>query len=523
MSWQRVTSRARHALGGSDARKARLAEAQETHGGSPGLAELITRYAQPGANRLLLGSVRAPGGKHSGIHVPTSEITAERMHVTGASGAGKSMWLLGLIGQLARSRKAPGIVLVDMKGELAGWLTGIWLPLIAERLAPPEREKFLGRIIVINPFAKRYLPELQVLGPDPATSPELQANELLDLFTDTVGELGARMVTVLRKLLLLGISTGLTFPQLARVLASDEARFEVLARTDRADVREYFLTRFAKENQASVQALESRLDSFLALPETRLVLGASGCIDFAALLDGTITIIDLGSPPLGSERTARFWAALILGKLTRAIMAREVSETTRPLWLVADEWQEALVPSQVGVFERLLTQARFKRCGLTLANQGSEQLADTPALRRIVETNIGIRVAFRAGSEDARALAPSLAGRVLPGAESENLRATAEALTRLPDRVFYANMKRRPYGPQFLVSPTLPSPTTLARRAQELSQELRDRVLRGRYGRSREELEEARRGDRQRAGQGENAAQLPPGPEPGDIFGPFLG
>lgn len=525
MKWSRVTDVYRTVLSGLDSNKAQRVEDNERLRPPAGLAEFIAEYSEPGPTKLLIGSVRTPNDEQPKIYLPTEDLVTDRMLVSGATGSGKSFWMQSLILQVLTSHSQVGIIVVDLKGELASWLTEIWLPLLADRMEASKREELLGRVVQINPFSEKYLPALQILKPDPNIPVRIQASELIDLFSSTVGEPGTRMTTILRHLLLLGISTGLTMVELPRILASEETRLKTVNRTNLNDVRDYFLYRFPKENKPAVQALESRLDAFLALPATRQVLSAPECIDFQKLLEESVTIINLGNPPLGSERTAKFWSSLLLGKLARAIISREITKKTTPLWVLIDEWQQALIPSQVHAFERLTTQVRYKRCGLALVNQGSEQLSGAPALRRIVETNIGLRVAFRAGSEDARSIAPSMLGRSRHGSEAARMRDAVHTLMHLPDRVFALSMRRKPFGPQLLVSPTIATPAKLAKKTNKVPEEIREAVLRGRYGRSIEEIEKAERGHQQDVEQEhvEDPHVASPPPDQSDIFGPFIG
>ena len=179
----------------------------------------------------------------------------------------------------------------------------------------------------------------------------------------------------------------------------------------------------------------------------KLALSAPSCVSFADALESGLTIVDLGSPPAGAERAQRFWAGILTGRITRAILSRPIRADSPQAWVIFEEVQEALGGGQAEQFARLLALARHKRIALTLVNQQPGQVASVdPTLVRVLRTNAGLEAAFRANLDDARALVHALPS---PGAKrsagEERLEQIA-ALTRCRIASTCSGSSRRPFG-----------------------------------------------------------------------------
>jgi hypothetical protein len=332
---------------------------------------------------------------------------------------------------------------------------------------------------------------LRITRPEAGVSREIQAHAIASSLEDALGEdLGGRMIRTFLKLTSLAIELDRPLTDVLRWLEEPRALVLDARRSQNAGIRRYAAA-FAQENRTSIDALLARLDTFLFLRETQLCLGAPECLSFHDCLDRGVTILDLGDPPAGAERAARFWAGVLVGRLTRAILSREVRDRSPQAWVVFEEFQEALGRSQTEQFGRLLALARYKRVGLCFVNQQVGQVAARePALVKLLRTNTGLEAAFRCNFEDAKGLAHALPVRKDARSPAEARQRLTEEMTRLPDRTFYLWLKKKPFRAQMVRSPRLDL-AGLRKAAEETSGEIRERIHRGIMAMPRQALEEA--------------------------------
>src|SRR5438132_7728655 len=235
---------------------------------------------------------------------------------------------------------------------------------------------------------------------------------------------------------------------------SAPARFAGDARRSNDErLRRYAREDFPRENRASLEALRARLDSFLFLPQVRSALSAGECMSFGSALDHGVTIIDLGNPPAGAERVAKFWAGVLIGRLSRAILSREVKDNSPHCLVVLEEFQEALQRFQAEQFARLLALARHKRVALLFVNQQPGQLGTE--LTKLLRTNTGLECAFRCNYEDAQSLSHAFPIAAETTRPAEARLALARQMTRLPRRSYYLWLKEASFRAQLVRSPRL--------------------------------------------------------------------
>lgn len=442
---------------------------------------------QPGKGQILLGrTLGAPEGS-SWIGLSAADLLGCHMAVTGATGSGKSFSILSLLWQVLHSALAP-VILVDLKGELASLLLDILLPSLWE---VPECEQLLRNVRVIRPFDRDRVPLLRLTEPEPGVSREVQAMNLASSLEDALGyDLGARMRRVFLRLVGTAIDLGEPLPILTRWLSNPAALMRDSQKSTDPVLREYAREGLAQENASSLEALTSRLDLFLFLPETRLALSTGRCFSLPESLESGLTIIDVGNPPAGAERVARFWGGVLIGRLSRAIMGREVREGSPQTVVILEEFQEALSANTVEQFGRLLALSRFKKVALWFVNQQPGQLsAVDPALPKLLRTNTAVEMVFRSSFEDAKTLGPALMGAQLEKGKLTRGRGF-EDLTRLPDREFFLWLKKEAFGAHRVRSPRvdLERMKQLAARAPE---EFRRNLLHGSVTISRAELEDS--------------------------------
>lgn len=446
-------------------------------------SELMGRAAGPGA--LVLGRSQRLDDSFFWCGQSIKEFLSVHSWITGATGSGKSFFALSCLLQVLREGNHP-VVVVDMKSELSDLLIEVVIPALMES---PGGHKLVEQLRIIRPFG-RDLPMLRVTEPEQGVPRSIQAFNLAAALEEALSdELGARMNRMFLRLSGLAIELKLPLTVIQRWLESPPAFAREATRSQDTALREYASGGFARESRPAVDALLARLDSFLFLDEVRLALAAPRCVSFADALESGVTIVDLGSPPAGAERAQRFWAGILTGRITRAILSRPIGPHTPQAWVIFEEVQEALGKNQSEQFCRLLTLARHKKVALTLINQQAAQLgAVDPTLIKVLRTNASLECAFRCNLEDAK---PIVQAMPLPpdcGPLEVTRQSMIQELTQLPDREFLLWMKRAPFGAQRVRSPRLDL-DHLRRLAGGVSPEVRESIRRGVVSMDRAALE----------------------------------
>jgi hypothetical protein len=436
--------------------------------------------------------------------VPLRDIFRQHAVITGASGAGKTRMVLGvaqwLFRFLASDPNAFGLVAQDHKDEFVPLLQEILGEVLAE-LPGPRANALLDRLVVVNPFSRTALVPMQVLQPEPDVDPELQAYELASVINRLGGApVGPKQDDLLYHALWVAIlknkieRSNVTLAELTAALCDLEELGRWAFELPSPELREFFAAgpRLA---HASLDGVRARLHRLLRLPSTRLMLSARESLPFHDLLGSKLLMVNVGSPPLGCEDIGRFWASFLLLKLSRAIFQREHCEAERPILVMADEWQEALLAGAdvAERFERLLSMARSRGVALWLISQSFAVASRiSPSLPKVVATNTSMQVLFRAAPEDARAMQHLLpvTGRRLRDSvapweerprspfltEAEERERLIHDVAQLPERHFYFWNRLRPWPAQ-LVRALDVSPRPPARETEEMTRRLRDGSL----------------------------------------------
>lgn len=381
--------------------------------------------------------------------------------VLGGSGVGKTRVVGGivrwLVGQNALAPDSVGLWAQDHKSEFVALVRDLMGDVLAE-LPSETAYALLDRVVVIDPFSTSALVPMQVLKPEPGMRPEDQAFEVTTLVNRASGaDLGVRQDDYTYHLMLLGVTTGRSLPEVATLLQNPLELARAARSSPHPEVRGYFGATDRKQlTSASLEGVRARLNKLLRLPATRLMLGGKTSVSFRKLLSESIVLVDLGSPPFGCEDIGRFWSGLVTLKLTRAIFERTHADASRPVMVAIDEWQEGLAAGgEIGDhYERALGMARSRGVSMWLASQSLAGAAKVSAtLPKVVATNCDIHICFRASPEDARAMAHALpvtgrrprpkaapweeASRTPFLSKNEELEQLTQEISSLPGRTFY--------------------------------------------------------------------------------------
>jgi hypothetical protein len=390
--------------------------------------------------------------------------------VIGQTGVGKSTMVADAA--IADVERGDGVAVIDPTGDLIEHLLG--------RLP-------LGRaddVVLIQPGADRVVGCNLLEAEDPQQArflvSELCAGFATLFDPQRQGIVGPRFEAMLRNgaLTLMADPTDpVSLLELPRLYVDEGFRRDRVARCDDPLLQEFWSREWEQTqpfHRSEVLGwFRSKFEPFRMDPNLRAVLGqARSTISMREVLDeGRILLVDLSKGALGGYSSAllgfvvttRIWAAA-LGR------AGQPPATRRPFRLYIDEFQNFTTSS----LPEMLPEARKYGLSLTLANQHLGQLA--PDVRRAVLGNVGSRVVFRVGPEDAHEVASWLGEDVTP-AELQALPNHTAVATLLQDGA------PRPPITLMTVPPPEATATSRARAA-----EVRARSLE-RHGRPRAEVE----------------------------------
>jgi hypothetical protein len=433
--------------------------------------------------------------------LPIRDVIGSFGWLTATTGGGKTYFTAGLVdqllGALARRNARAAVALLDMKGEMSDLVLRAATALAA-RLAPAEREAFISRITVLRFFKGDYLPEWQLLVPQPGVSPVVQAHAIAETIEATVGAaMGPHQTVALTWLLALAIEAGLSLLELRWLLYDHDRVVRIAERSAIPEARLFVTARLGRAARVTIDGIAARLDALLRVDAIKASLAGPAMLDLRrCFLPGHLTILDFGGAPLGAEGGKRALATLAFTRLTWAGF-----DESRPrgnqTWIIADEIQEGLTPASVGNVKRIVTTGRSFGIGFWSIHQSAAQL---PAdLKEILATDIQFRIVGRSGEADARFASEWLPRtgviprRRLPGSppperpeflsEGDEQRHWVNHLGTLPSRQFLVARPHAAFGSRFVTSPIFSPPPW-----ERLDPAVAAAVLKGSWGRPRPEL-----------------------------------
>lgn len=319
--------------------------------------------------------------------------------ITGKTGTGKTTLVETMA--LQDMRAGRGLAVLDPHGDLAARL-------VAQ--VPSERAADLVYLNVPDPHQPYgYNP----LGNVEPNNIPLAAGGLLAAFEKIWSgrEWGVRMAHVLRNTLYALIEYGdAALPDVLRLLTDDKYRTHVLTKIENPQVREFWLSEYAKYQpayrQQAIAPIQNKIGAFLADPRLyRLFTETHNAIDLRAIMDGgKIFVVNLAKGALG-EDSANLLGALLVSTLSAAAFSRiDTPERDRRDFIAyLDEFQSFTT----GAVANMVSELRKMRVALVLSHQHLDQLA--PDVRSAILGNVGTTILFRLGADDAATFAREFA------------------------------------------------------------------------------------------------------------------
>ncbi|MEO1273125.1 MAG: hypothetical protein AAFX99_33990 [Myxococcota bacterium] len=346
------------------------------------------------------------------------------LHLLGQTGTGKSTLLHNLIWQDAKAGR--GFCLIDPHGDLAEDV---------HRTIPADH---LYWDIADANCRLGYNP----LAPVSADHRPLVASGLIESLKSQWSDAwGPRMEHLLRY----GILALLEQPQadlrdLAKLFIWKGFRRQVVERITDEQVRTFWKHEFPAMNYQTsadgVSAITNKLGAFLAHPLVRrAICKPKEPLRFRSLMDtGGQLVVNLAKGRLGTD-VSNVIGGLITASLMNAALTRHglPPAARRPFFLYADEFHSFTTESFAG----MLAEARKYGLGLILAQQHLSQT--DKAVRDALEGNIGSRVVFRVGANDA-----PLLERLLPPFSAHDL--TNQANHRATVQLMLKGERSKPFS-----------------------------------------------------------------------------
>jgi len=337
------------------------------------------------------------------------------MHVIGASGTGKSTFLLNLITQDIENGQGVGVL--DPHGDL--------IDQIIERI-PESRIK---DAVLVDPSDDQFPIGFNILSAHSDLEKTLLASDLVGIFRRFSTSWGDQMGSVLGNAVLafLESSRSGTLSDLRRFLIEPSFRNEFLTTVQDPHVTYYWRKEFSLLAGSKSQApLLTRLDTFLRPKPIRyMVTQQQNRLNLADIMDTSkIFLAKLAQGAIGEEN-AFLLGSLIVSKFHQITLGRQATaeQSRKYFWLYCDEFGGYITPSMA----HLLSGARKYRLGLVLAHQSMQQLHDEEVQSALI-ANAYTCICFRLGDSDAKALCDSFA--TFEAKDLRNL-ATGEALAKV--------------------------------------------------------------------------------------------
>lgn len=326
----------------------------------------------------------------------------------GATGSGKSTFLLKLLEQDMASPQRHGVAVIDPHGSLVqDVLRHIPYSRVDDVILVDVTDT--GRSASINPLAG--------MKGDPAYA-QFVSNEIVSLI-DTLFEgrdtSGPATKNHIRNMLLLAAHAGDregTFMDALRCLEDADFAELMVARSKDRSLRAYWDKFKAARGDQGFSSwlpyLMPRLTPFCTSPAMRRLLNTPNrSVNIAQAMDlGKIVLFNISKAVLG-DTECRIVGSVLLNQFFWAALARgkQPGVAHKPMHLVVDEFQSFATDS----VPRLLAEARKFGLCLTTANQSLGQLRNQygqPSIGQAVLANTATKLMFRLGPSDTDLMRP---------------------------------------------------------------------------------------------------------------------
>jgi len=353
---------------------------------------------------------------YGGIVTPIGQTLEQRRrhtYIIGATGTGKSNFLLQMIYQDILNGKGVGVL--DPHGELVETILG---------LIPKNRRK---DVIYFNPYDVENAIGLNLLKlPTGLSRVELDREKslvvstLISIFHKLYPERysGPRMEHLLRNVVLTALATpNPTLSTIYKLLTDNKFRKPIVEALTDDHLKLFWKKEFgglgSYQKADQIMPITNKLGTFLTTIITKSILdNPESNLDLSEVMNGKkILLCNLSKGKIG-EDNSYFLGSLLMAEIQRAALRRiRIKEQDRQdFFLYIDEFQNFATTSFAGV----LSEARKYRLAAILAHQNTVQI-DRDLLDTIVG-NSGTMISFRTNSPvDEDKLLPLYSSKVEKG------------------------------------------------------------------------------------------------------------
>ncbi|GBD34107.1 hypothetical protein HRbin34_00426 [bacterium HR34] len=369
---------------------------------TPYIKWLRTKETPPPPN-LPTSGIRIGRNVYRGEEKPVYLQTDDRrrhFYIIGQTGTGKSALLYEMVRQ--DIEEGHGVCLIDPHGDLA------------EKVLSVVPENRIEDVIYFDPGDVEMPIGLNMLEYDPKypVYKTFIVNELIEIF-DKLYDLkqtgGPMFEQYMRNALLLVMEhpqSGNTLLEVPRVLSDEEFRHYKLSKCKNIVVKNFWEKEAERAGGESALAnmvpyITSKMNIFIANDYVRPIIAQQrSTINFREVLDTSkIFIVNLSKGKLG-DINSYLLGMVIVGKLLMAAFSRIdlPEEQRKDFYLYIDEFQNITT----NTIATILSEARKYKLNLTVAHQFIGQL--TEDIQKAVFGNVGSKLAFRVGPDDAKYL-----------------------------------------------------------------------------------------------------------------------
>ncbi|MFC1599050.1 type IV secretory system conjugative DNA transfer family protein [Patescibacteria group bacterium] len=337
----------------------------------------------------------------------TDEDRRRHAYIIGQTGTGKSVIQLNMALQDIRNGK--GVCFIDPHGDAVDELLQ-WIP--------KERAE---DVIIFDPADTERPLAINMLEFDTPDQKTFVINEMMNIFDklyDLKSTGGPMFEQYMRNTILLMMEdpeSGSTLLEVSKVLADEEFRKFKLSKTKTQVVKDFWEKEAEKAGGEAALAnmvpyITSKLTTFIANDIMRpIVAQQKSSFNFREIMDNEKIILVKLSKGLIGDINANLLGMVIIGKILMAALGRASmpAEERKDFYLYIDEFQNFLTEG----IQVILSEARKYKLCLTVAHQFIGQLVkdgDT-RFKDAIFGNVGTKIAFRVGVEDAEIFAKEFA------------------------------------------------------------------------------------------------------------------
>lgn len=375
---------------------------------TPNIRWLLSKKAAPPFNMpkegVILGSV-----EYRGIFTPVRIKRPDRqrhMYVIGQTGSGKSVMLSNLA--IQDIENGEGVCVIDPHGDL--------VQDVLEHI-PKERA---DDVVIFQPGDIDRPVGLNMLEYDTDEQKDFAVQEMVAIFYKLFGQemIGPMFEHYMRNAMLAMMDdkeAGASLIEIPRMFTDAKFRKEKLKHVKNLIVKNFWEQEY-EQSQAGQQAADmlsyviSKIGRFLTNDMMRNIVGQNKSgFNVREIMDNRkILLVNLSKGQIG-EVNSSLLGLIMVSKIQMAAMSRAnlPKEQRKDFYCYIDEFQNYTTDS----IAIILSEARKYRLNMILAHQYVSQLVknNDSQVRDAVFGNVGTKVAFRIGVEDAEMIAKEFA------------------------------------------------------------------------------------------------------------------